>query len=133
MNASLNVENLDAFIAYLEERKADYHAALEDGFSAVGREMRDLFRDGWLSGRHADDRGLNIRTGRLHDSIRNRTEARERDVRSVVFNRGANYWWYHAGNSDRLPTRFPAEEIFEAEGLPKYQDAFDFALSRLAA
>ncbi len=127
------IQNLDAFISYLEERRAEFWGDLEQGFAAVGRAMVDILRDKWLSGRMADDRGLNIRTGRLHDSIRNRTEVRDNDVRSVVFNRGADYWWYNAGNSPNHPNRFPAEEIFEREGLPRYQTAFDDALSRMAA
>ncbi|MES2200662.1 MAG: hypothetical protein V4498_00260 [candidate division FCPU426 bacterium] len=133
MIAATEIQNLDAFIAYLEERKAEFWAGLEEGFTAVGREIRDILRDKWLSGRMADDRGLNIRTGRLHDSIRSRTEIADKEIRSVVFNRGANYWWYNAGNSPNHPNRFPAEDIFLEEGQRRYQDAFESALDRMAA
>lgn len=119
------IDNLDDIANDLAEGRDAFREELADSFRLAGRDMRDIFRDKWLSGRFGDDIGLNIRTGRLHDSIQNLTVVNPRSVESNVYNRDADYWRFH-------PRRFPAEKIFTKEGQKLYTSALQQALEAIA-
>lgn len=125
--------NTDEVIAELRARGEEFREGIERGMARAGAAVVDLFRTRWLSGRGSDDLGLNIRTGRLYQSIRSLTEIDDATLRSVVFNSGAVYWYYHQTGTDRLPKRLFLEETFEEDGQALYASEISLALRGLAA
>jgi len=123
----------DALAAQLNGMKEDYRAALEEGFARAGRLIVDLFRNTQLSGRTPDDRGLNIRTGNLNQSVKSLTQISGSTITSLVYNEGAQYWEYHQTGTDRLPKRLYLEEAFQDDGAKLYTSEVEMALARLAA
>jgi hypothetical protein len=123
--------NTEEVIAELRGRVDGYRQALEQGFAKAGNEVVELFRSEWLSGRTSGDLGLNIRTGRLYQSVRSLTEVTQDRIVSQVFNRGAPYWHYHQTGTDRLPKRLYLEEAFEEDGESLYSKALEDAIRRL--
>ncbi len=102
-------------LAELGEVGAALRLALEVGAEEGGKEIAFRLKAEQLSGRHADDTGLNIRTQNLYDSVLSKTETAASLIRSIVYNSGAQYWWYHQEGSGRLPKRLFFEEFFESE------------------
>ena len=124
--------DVEATAAELKGLKDAYQDALEAGFARASQAIADLFKDRWLSGRGSDDLGLNIRTGRLHDSIKSLTEVTPRGVRGVVFNTGAQYWEYHQLGTSTLPKRLFLLEAFQEDGTALYEAEAEKALASLA-
>lgn len=124
--------NTDEVVADLISRKMEYREAMEKGFARAGAAIVDLFRHRWLSGRGSDDLGLNIRTGRLFQSIKSLTEINKDAIRSVVFNSNATYWEYHQLGQG-VPKRLYLEEAFEEDGGKLYTSEMELAFERLAA
>ena len=110
----------------------DVELALGLGMSRGGNVMAAVLRDDQLSGRHGDDTGLNIKTGRLHDSIKAETEAAGVTFTSTVYNRAATYWYWHQIGTDRLPKRLFFEEDFAESGPEIYETEIDLALAGVA-
>ena len=124
--------NFQEVIAGLKADLEDYRATLEQGFAKAGRLLVDRFREQQLSGRSAGDMGLNIRTGNLFQSLRSLTEIEPRTIRSIIFNRGAQYWAYHQDGTGTLPKRLTLEEDFEDEGSKMFTRVVEQALEAWA-
>ena len=92
----------------------EFRASVAQGFSEVSRRIAEKFRNEDLSGRKSDDTGLNIRTGRLHDSIKSEVEIAENKISGVVYNDDAPYWEFHQKGMGFNPKRLFWEEEFEA-------------------
>ncbi len=114
-----------------EGRKAQFIEDISQGFAKVGRDIAAILRDKWLSGRRRGDMGLNIISGRLHDSIQSITEVDGRETLSSIFNRDAKYWYWNAGHSENHPNRFPVDRIF-SDNRKRYVSVFEAAFARLA-
>lgn len=125
--------NTEEIAAELRSRGESYRETMERGLARAGAEVVDLFRRDWLSGRNTDDLGLNIRTGRLYQSIKSLTEIDGDILRGIVFNQGATYWHYHQTGTDRLPKRLYLEETFEEDGEKLYTSEVEMALEKVAA
>ena len=125
-------DNTAEVIASLQGRKEAYRQALEDGAAKAGVEIVELFRSEWLSGRQAGDLGLNIRTGRLYQSIKSLTIVDGTRVASQIYNTGAPYWAYHQ-DGDGVMKRLYLEEAFQEDGERIYQGVVEAALERLVA
>jgi hypothetical protein len=117
-----------------------YLAKLEAGFSLTGEEIATKFREEDLSGRKADDTGLNKRSGKLYGSVdadivnaANQARAGDEVVESIIYNTGATYWEYHQFGSGHNPKRLFWEEFFGLEGGDLYSSEADAALNLLAA
>lgn len=119
-------------LAELAEMKGRFQEAVAQGFAEAGRKMVDIFRQDWLSGRGADGLGLNIVTGRLNQSVRSLTTVRPGQVESEIFNRGADYWWYHEHPEGSRHQYLHLEDTFETDGAPLYEDAIEQALRMVA-
>lgn len=116
----------------LESAKLEYQMALERGFAEASQTIVERFRANQLSGRTGADTGLNIRTGRLYQSIRSLTQTAVGFVRGIVFNQGAQYWAYHQ-DPDGQKKRLFLEEDFETYGSILYQSKIELAFAKLAA
>ena len=119
-------------LAELAEIKGRFQEAIAQGFAEAGRKMVDIFRHDWLSGRGADGLGLTIVTGILNQSVRSLTTIRPGGVTSEVFNRDADYWWYHEYPEGGHHQYLHLEDSFETVGGPLYEDAIEQALRMVA-
>lgn len=128
------VINLDpsAVLASLAEMKSRYQEAAAKGFAEAGQMIVDLFRRDWLSGRGGDGLGLNIQTGRLFQSIRSVTVVKGNVITSEVFNRGADYWYFHQHPEGGRHQYLYLEEAFQEDGGPIYEGQVDQALRAIA-
>lgn len=106
--------------------------AIARGFATVDQSIEDQFRNEQLSGRKADDTGLNIRTGTLHDSIKSVVEVADSQISGTVYNTDAPYWRYHQ-EPDGQKKRLFLDEYFENQGLAAYTDVVESALAEMAA
>lgn len=118
-------------LAQLADIQGRFQEAAARGFAEAGQKMVDLFRQNWLSGR-SDGLGLNIVTGRLNQSVRTVTTVGPGGVTSEVFNRDADYWWYHEHPENGRPQYLHLEDAFKTDGTPLYEDAIEQALRMVA-
>lgn len=118
---------------HLESKVTEFKADVAAGFAKVDRQVEDQFRDEQLSGRHADDTGLNIRTGRLHDSIKSVVDVANDQIMATVYNTDAPYWEYHQDGAGHNPKRLFFEEYFTSQGLAAYTEVVEAALVEVFA
>jgi ClpP class serine protease len=112
----------------LQNRVTEFRATVAAGFAGVDDGVVAHFKDDELSGRRADDTGLNIRTGRLHDSIKSLVEVADHQIAGIVYNTGARYWEFHQDGAGNNPKRLHFEEYFRSQGLAAYSDVVEGAL-----
>jgi hypothetical protein len=120
----------------MSDLRADNQAFIDDitkGFSGASADMVEMFQREQLSGRKGDDTGLNIRSGTLYRSLSSGANVFGDTITAEVTNLGATYWEYHQEGTERLPKRLFFEESFEADGVPKFEDAIESAFARLTA
>jgi len=123
----IHSENFDEVAADLQNRVTAFKENVARGFARVDDKIVNQFRDEQLSGRKGDDTGLNIRTGRLHDSIKSLVEVAEAEITGVIFNTDAPYWKYHQYGEGHNPKRLGFDEYFEDQGLQAYTEAVESA------
>jgi hypothetical protein len=115
----------------LHDLEENFLEAEEKGFAAAGHEIVERMKNEQLSGRTGGDMGLNIKTGRLHDSIKSLTTVDGGKVSSEVFNEGAAYWFYHQHGTPKLKKRLNLEEFFIGKGPEIYLSHVKMALQGL--
>lgn len=119
-------------LADLTEMKDRFQERIATGFAEAGQQVVDLFRNTWLSGRGSDGLGLNIVTGNLRQSIRSLTEIQPDAVVSEVFNRDADYWWYHEHPESGRHQYLHLEDAFTEDGGKLYESQIEQALKAVA-
>ena len=121
----------EALTKGLESASEDYKQALDIGFQKAGLAMVHKFQDEQLSGRKSGNIALNVRTGRLRDSLKTLVTTQTDEVHGLIYNQGAQYWAYHQDGSDRLKKRLFIEEDFEFSGEKMYTSAVEMAMDTL--
>ena len=106
----------------------DIQQRIEIALDAAGGMIVEQFRADQLSGRRAPNYGLNKRTGNLYESLRNSTLQSGNRFTSEVYNRGAQYWYYHEFGTGFNPKRLWFEETFRKDGAEIYQTQLESAL-----
>ena len=118
----------------LTGRSEKFRLDVERGAGIVGETEVQHFKDQQLSGRNAQDMGLNQVTGNLFRSIHTETISPNLDeIYSLVFNDGADYWEPHQTGTSTLKKRLTLEEHFAEDGLLQYHEMIEEALSKVAA
>ena len=121
----------EALTKDIEAASEDYKQALDIGFQKAGLAMVHKFQDEQLSGRKSGDIALNVRTGRLRDSLKTLVTTQTDEVHGLIYNQGAQYWAYHQDGSDKLKKRLFIEEDFEFSGEKMYTSAVEMAMDTL--
>ena len=129
----LDADNWDASAEAIRSKVTEFKVTVASGFAVVDNQVVDQFKDEQLSGRHADDTSLNIRTGRLHDSIKSVVDVADDKISGTVFNTDAKYWEYHQDAAGHNPKRLFFEEYFTSHGLAAYTDVVEGALHEVFA
>lgn len=125
----LEIQDWAAVEADIQGRTLRSLEAIEVGFERVGAEIVDQFQDEQLSGRKADDTGLNVVSGTLHGSIQSAVEVADAMVSSTVYNENAPYWEYHQLGMGHNPKRLFFDEYFESQGFAAYTAVAERALA----
>ncbi len=125
---NLEPQDWNAVADDLQNRVTDFRSTVAAGFATVDGQVVDHFKNDELSGRKADDTGLNIRKGTLHDSVKSLVEVENHQIAGVVYNVGAPYWEHHQDGAGHNPKRLNFSEYFQDQGLAAYTDVVEFAL-----
>jgi len=125
---SIQMTNEADFIAGIQEKCLIVRDAITAGMSRVTDEMRDSIKDGQLSGRP----GLEIQTGNLYNSIKSKVEEKTKTVTGIVFNRKADYWWYHQYPEGGRHKYLNIDEYFELEGAEMVSEMVEDAMLEFA-
>lgn len=136
------------FADRVRSNKAGYREVLHTEFKLVNQRFEEHFKKD-LSGRKADDTGLNKRSGKLYGSLDGAVTVNPQSVTAEVQNRDATYWYWHQkgasatrtsawGKPTRpyqwtLPKRLFFWEYFTEHAPLAYADAWRIAARRLAA
>lgn len=129
----LEAQDWSAVADGLANRVTDFKESVAKGFATVDNQVVTHFKDDELSGRKADDTGLNIRSGTLHDSIKGVVDVADSQISGTVYNTGARYWEYHQDGAGHNPKRLHFDEYFRNEGLAAYTDVVESALVEVFA
>lgn len=111
----------------LREFSDKVNTSLEIAMDVAGREIVEAFRADQLSGRRAPNYGLNRRTGNLYESLRSGVTGSGKKLTSEIYNRGAQYWYYHEFGMGYNPKRLWFEETFRKTDI--YQTNIEKALA----
>lgn len=116
-------------------RLAEYRSRLTASFQQVGNEVRERIQNEQLSGRDSSDMGLNIITGRAHDSLRTYTTADAYETATLIRNlEEAYYLRYPEDGAGHNPKRLNIEEgEIRDYAQARYEEEAVHALSLLAA
>lgn len=118
-------------VAEWRQAAEDAAGALVAAFTRGGEAVVDLFRNQWLNGRRGDGLGLHQRTGNLFQSVDSATQREGGKIVSEVFNRGADYWWYHENPQGGRTQYLHLEEAFATDGAKLFTDSIEDALARI--
>jgi hypothetical protein len=122
--------NVAEFVADVDEEIDQMLDRVGQGMAGAAAEMARRFREEDLSGRKADDTGLNIRTGKLKGSIQSNgsaTNLEDGTLIAEVFNQDAKYWAFHEDGSGYNPKRLDFARRFETEGMDLIETEVDEA------
>lgn len=112
----------DAAIDFLINLNEDWRDRASRAMSQGGADVVEMFRSEQLTRRGGDDMGLNIRTGRLFNSLQSDVEVIGSKVVSTIENHDAKYWYYHQVGAGHNPKRLTLEERFADRGMDIYRD-----------
>ena len=132
-NPVITTSGFEAIAAGLKAREKAFVEAVGIGFEKTADEIAGNLLKDQLSGRKADDTGLNIKTGTLYDSIHSMVDIEDAKITADVYNTGAQYWEYHQEGAGHNPKRLFFDEYFEAQGLQMYEEAMEEALELMVA
>lgn len=110
----------------------DVQTRLEIAMDMAGRAIVETFRADQLSGRRAPNYGLNRKTGNLYESLRSGVTGAGSKLTSEIYNRGAQYWYYHEHGMGFNPKRLWFEEVFRKAGPDFYSTEIEKALAGVA-
>lgn len=127
------VSNADEVVNELAAIPASFQTYAMDGFLEGSKSIVSMFQREQLSGRKADDAGLNIKSRRLYQSLESSAMVVGDTVVGSVGNRGATYWEYHQRGTERLRKRLFLEEDFQTKGADIYLSLADAAFEKVAA
>lgn len=127
------IENRDDYFKWLEEIPSAWLKESLPGFEQVSKTIVKAFQEDQLSGRKADDTGLNIKTKNLYTSLTSAARLESQELIGEVGNKGATYWEYHQTGTERLKKRLFFDEFFQGEGADMYVSAADEAFEKVAA
>ncbi len=121
--------DVSGILAGLEEKGAEFRDIVAHGFASASATIVERFQDDQLSGRP----GLNIKSGKLRDSIKSMVEIAQDQIKGIVKNEGATYWEYHQLGAGHNPKRLFFYEYFEDQGEKLYTSEIEMAFEKVAA
>jgi len=124
--------DIDSMVTTLVDMADEFTGLMQKGMSEGGHQMVDVIRQDWLSGRGGDGLGLNIVTGRLNQSIRDVTTINGEKITNEVFNRGAQYWWYHQNPEGGRTKYLYLDESFQTDGERIYSGQVEMAMGMVS-
>lgn len=127
------VSNADEVVKELAGIPSAFGVEMAHGFTEGSKAIVGMFQRDQLSGRKADDTGLNIKSRRLYESLWSGAQVVGDTVAAEIGNHGATYWEYHQTGTERLRKRLFFDEVFHSKGRDIYTSLAEAAFDKVTA